>query len=192
VSDSDRSDLPDPSTPSTPSNPSTPEDRPRWLRLEPEHVTLPDGREIVLDVVRHPGASAIVPMLDDDTVLMIRQYRHATGGTILEIPAGKLDPGEDPRTCAARELEEETGYRAGRLEALTTIWTTPGFTDEQIHLFLARDLRPGEQQLEHDELIELVPMPFAEALERTYAGEISDGKTALGLLHADHRMRSGS
>ena len=154
------------------------------FRLERAHVTLPGGRETVLDIVRHPGAAAVVPFLDDETVLMIRQYRHAAGGTILEVPAGKLDDGEAPELCAARELEEEAGRSAGRLEKLGWIFTTPGFTDEVIHLFAAYDLREVPTRHEPDEVIERVPMPFAEALDRVWRGGIPDAKSALALIHA--------
>jgi ADP-ribose pyrophosphatase len=141
----------------------------------------------MLDVVRHPGAAAVVPFLDDDEVLLIRQYRHATGGTIWEVPAGKLDDGEAPETCAARELEEEAGRRAGRLEKLGWIFTTPGFTDEVIHLFAGFDLTAVPTRHEDDELIEIVPMPLARALELVWAGEIPDAKSALALIHAARR-----
>ena len=151
-----------------------------------ETVALPNGHRVALDLVRHPGAAAVVPFLDDERVLLIRQHRHATGGTLLEIPAGKLDPGESPETCAARELEEETGYRTGRLERLGSIWTTPGFCDEVIHLFAAYDLEPTQQRLEPDEIIELVPTPLAEALD-ALDGPVVDGKTATALLLADRR-----
>jgi len=151
-----------------------------------EEALLPNGRRVALDVLRHPGAAAVVPFLSPTEVLLIRQYRHATGGTILEVPAGKLD-GEDPAVCAARELEEEAGQRAGRLERLGAIWTTPGFTDEKIHLFAAFDLTPVPQRLESDEVIELVRMPLARALALVWDGEIADAKSALALLHAAHR-----
>jgi ADP-ribose pyrophosphatase len=129
----------------------------------------------------------VVPFLDDQNVLMIRQYRYAVGGYIHEVPAGKLDPGEDPAACAIRELEEETGRRAGRLESLGSIYTTPGFTDERIHLFAGFDLEETSQSLEDDELIELVPMKFDDALGRVFRGEIPDAKSALALLYAAHR-----
>ena len=151
-----------------------------------ETVELPNGHRVALDLVRHPGAAAVVPFLDDERVLLIRQHRHATGGALLEIPAGKLDAGESPETCAARELEEETGYRTGRLERLGSIWTTPGFSDEVIHLFAAYDLEPTQQRLEPDEIIELVPTPLAEALD-ALDGPVVDGKTATALLLADRR-----
>ena len=153
-----------------------------------ERVRLPGGRETELDIVRHPGAAAVVPFLDEDHVLLIRQYRHAAGGTILEVPAGKLDPGETPEVCAARELEEEAGRRAGRLEKLGWIFTTPGFTDEVIHLFAAYELATVPTRHEPDEVIELVPMPFVEALELVWRGELTDAKSALALVHAAHRV----
>ena len=152
-----------------------------------ERVRLPGGRETELDIVRHPGAAAVVPFLDEDHVLLIRQYRHAAGGTILEVPAGKLDPGETPESCALRELEEEAGRQAGRLEKLGWIFTTPGFTDEVIHLFTGHELSLVPTRHEPDEVIELVPMPFAEALELVWRGELTDAKSALALVHAAHR-----
>jgi ADP-ribose pyrophosphatase len=154
-----------------------------WL----EEVALPNGRRTELDVVRHPGASAIVPFTSDDDVLLIRQFRHAAGGTILEVPAGKLD-GEAPEVCAARELEEEAGRRAGRWVRLGSIWTSPGFTDEVIHLFAAFDLETVSMQHEADEVIELVEMPLREALERVWSGELRDAKSALALVHAAHAL----
>ena len=157
------------------------------LQVDNEVADLPDGRRIRLDVVRHPGAAAVVPFLDDDEVLLIRQYRHAAGGTIWEVPAGKLDDGEAPETCAVRELEEEAGRHAGRLEKLGWIFTTPGFTDEVIHLFAGFDLTTVPTRHEDDELIELVPMPLARALELVWSGEIPDAKSALALIHAARR-----
>lgn len=154
------------------------------FELVTEPVELPNGRRVDLDLIRHPGAAAVVPFLDKDRILMIRQYRFATGGEILEIPAGKLDPGETPEACAARELLEETGYRAGRLEKLGAIWTSPGFTDEVIHLYSAFDLEAEQQALEPDEIIELVPMPLSEALDSLRNDAIFDGKSATALLLA--------
>ena len=155
-----------------------------WIEVVTDDVRLPNGKRVELDIVRHPGASAIVPFLSQDEVLLIRQYRHAAGGVIYEVPAGKLDDGEDPASCAARELEEETGQRAGRLEPLGSILTSPGFTDERIHLFAAFDLTPVPHRREQDEIIELVPMPLERALEAVWSGAIHDAKSALALLHA--------
>ncbi len=160
------------------------------FELVTERVELPNGRRVDLDLVRHPGAAAVVPFLDEDRILMIRQYRFATGGELLEIPAGKLDPGEAPESCAARELLEETGYRAGRLEKLGAIWTSPGFTNEVIHLYSAFDLEAAEQQLEPDEIIELVPMPLTQALDTLRRSAIFDAKSMTALLLAAARRGS--
>jgi len=160
-----------------------------FLEMVTEDVTLPHGKTATLDLIRHPGAAAIVPFESPDEILLIRQYRYATGGTILEVPAGKLDPGEAPATCAHRELEEEVGRSAGRIEPLASIWTTPGFTDEKIHLFAAFDLETCPQRHEEDEIIEVVPMPLGEALEFVWSGQISDAKSALALLHAARHLR---
>lgn len=158
--------------------------RGKFLELVTEEVTLPNGRTATLDLIRHPGAAAVVPFLDDERVLLIRQYRHAAGGTILEVPAGKLEPGEEPSSCALRELAEETGRRAQRIEALGSILTTPGFTNERIHLFAAFDLETVPQALEADEIIEEAPMSLGSALDLIWSGELTDAKTVVALLHA--------
>jgi len=161
------------------------------FELITERVALPNGRSVLLDLLKHPGAAAVVPFLDDGRVLLIRQYRYAAGGDLLEIPAGKLDPGEAPVACAARELEEETGYRAGRLEPLGALWPSPGFTDEKIHLFTAHALVPSVQRLEADEVIALVPMAFEEALRQVRDGAIQDAKSAMALLLVAEQRRNG-
>jgi len=169
----------------------------RVIHLDVDTVGFPDGSSGQLEMIRHPGASAVVPMLDGDEaadprVLLIRQFRHAADGYIWEIPAGRLDPGETPEQCGVRELEEETGMRARRMEHLTTIYTTPGFTDERIHLFLARGLEQGPHRREADEFLELRPTPFSVVRSMIERGEITDGKTLVGLLYADaFRMRVG-
>lgn len=158
----------------------------RSITVQVEPVELPGGRRIELDVVRHPGASAVVPFESAQVVLLIRQFRHCAGGTIWEVPAGKLD-GDTPEVCAAKELEEEAGRRAGRLEKLASIWTTPGFTDEVIHLFAAYDLTEIPPRPEDDEIIEVVPTPLSKALEMIWNGELRDAKSALALIHAARR-----
>jgi len=155
--------------------------RGRIIDLSVETVTLPNGVTTDLEIITHPGAAAVVPMKDDRTVVMIRQYRHAVGGFIHEIPAGKLNPGEDPRDCARREVEEEIGYKVGRLEPLLSLWTTPGFTNEIIHLFMASDLSPGVQALSADEVLEVMDMPLAATLDLIRDGAIRDAKTIIGL-----------
>ncbi|MDE3226776.1 MAG: NUDIX hydrolase [Nitrospirota bacterium] len=153
----------------------------RVVTLNLDTVTLPNGATIELEIIRHPGAAAVVPMKDDGTVVLIRQFRHAAGGFIYEIPAGKLGPGENPLLCAAREMEEEIGYRAGSLDLLASIFTAPGFADEVIHIYLGTDLSPSKQQLEHDEVLEIVEMPLERALGLIQDGTIRDGKTIVGL-----------
>ena len=159
----------------------------RVINLDVDTVRFPDDSKGELEIIRHPGAAAVVPFAsdphgDDPIVLLIQQYRYATDGTLIEIPAGRLNPGEDPRACAQRELLEEVGVKAGRVERLTTIWTTPGFTDERIHLFWAADLTADKHAREPDEFIEVVRKPLSEALELIRSGVISDAKTALALL----------
>ena len=151
------------------------------VTLNLETVTLPNGATVELEVVRHPGAAAIVPMKDERTVILIRQFRLAAGGFIYEIPAGKLHPGEDPRLCAERELEEEIGCRAGSIERLETFFTAPGFTDEVMHLFLATGLTKTAQKLDHDEVLEVVEMPLEKAIAHIRDGTIRDAKTIVGL-----------
>lgn len=158
--------------------------RGRVVNLNLETVTLPNGSTIELEVIRHPGAAAAVPLTDDGNVLLIRQYRHAAGGYIYEIPAGKIDPGEDPLACAAREVEEEIGRRASSLTPMLSFYTTPGFTDEVIHLFLATGLTPGTQSLEQDEVLEVVEMPLEQAIRHIADGTIRDAKTIIGLQAA--------
>src|SRR6185436_21064610 len=155
--------------------------RGKVVTLNIETVQLPNGATIDLEVVRHPGAAAVVPLKDDGTVILIRQFRHAAGGFIYEIPAGKLHPGEDPRVCAARELEEEIGYRAGKLELLSSIFTAPGFTDEVIHIYKATGLTTGRQQLDRDEVLEVLEISLEEAIKMIEAGTIRDAKTIVGL-----------
>jgi ADP-ribose pyrophosphatase len=161
----------------------------RIVNLDVDRVRFPDGSEGELEMVRHPGASAVVPFLsdpagDDPQILLIRQYRYAADGYLYEIPAGKLDGDEDPRVCAARELREETGCSAEKVEHLFTMYTTPGFTDEKIHLFMATGLTQGETAHEADEFVEMVPMPLSRVLAMIQQGEIQDAKTALGILYA--------
>ena len=161
------------------------------ITLNIDTVTLPNGVTIDLEMVRHPGAAAIVPLKDDGTVVLIKQFRHAAGGFIYEVPAGKLHSGEDPMACAARELEEEIGYRAGTLELLSSIFTAPGFTDEVIHIYKATDMTKGQQQLDRDEVLEVIEMPLQEAIDKIRTGMIRDAKTMVGLLSVFIRMGNG-
>jgi ADP-ribose pyrophosphatase len=159
------------------------------ISLDVDDVRFPDGSTGELEMIRHPGASAIVPFLTDPAsadpqVLMIRQYRYAAQGYLYEIPAGRLNEGENPEACAVRELREETGCSAENLEHLFSMYTTPGFTDEKIHVFMATGLTAGQAKHEADEFLDLEPMLLSRALQMIQAGEIQDAKTSLGLLFA--------
>jgi ADP-ribose pyrophosphatase len=162
----------------------------RIVKLSLDTVRFPDGSEGTLEMIRHPGASAVLPVVGsldekDPEILLIHQYRYAAGGYIWEVPAGiPKGPDEPWDVCARRELEEETGQRAGELRELTRIFTTPGFTDEVIHLFVATGLEEGERNLDDDEFMEVVRMPMSKALEMVRQGEIVDGKSVATLLFA--------
>ena len=153
----------------------------KFLTYNIDTVTLPNGATADLEMIRHPGASAVVPIKDDGNVILIRQFRHAADGFIYEIPAGKLNSGEDPRECAERELEEEIGYRPKNLELLTSIFTAPGFTDEVIHIYKATGLEVGQQQLDQDEVLEILEWPLEKAIAEIKNGTIRDAKTIIGL-----------
>ena len=159
------------------------------VMLNLETVTLPNGATVELEVVRHPGAAAIVPMKDERTGILIRQFRLAAGGFIYEIPAGKLFQGEDPHLCAERELEEEIGYRAGKIERLETFFTAPGFTDEVMHLFKATNLIKTAQKLDHDEVIEIIEISIEKSISWIRDGTIRDAKTIVGLQSVYLRSR---
>ena len=163
--------------------------RGRVVHLRVERVELPGGPSIELEVIRHPGASAVVPLDASGHVLLVRQFRHAAGGFIYEVPAGKLDPGEPPEQCAARELAEEAGVSAARMDRLASILTTPGFTDEIIHLFLARDLSPARQALEEDEVLSVERFSWSEALAMCGDGRLRDAKSLCALLLTDRFLR---
>jgi ADP-ribose pyrophosphatase len=161
----------------------------RVINLDVDTVRFPNGSVGDLEMIRHPGASAVVPFLsdpagEDPQILLIRQYRYAAEQFLYEVPAGRLDPGETPDVCARRELREETGCEASSVEHLYTMYTTPGFTDEKIHVFMAVGLTRGENAREADEFIEMETMSLSRALELIEKGEIQDAKTALSLLYA--------
>jgi ADP-ribose pyrophosphatase len=162
----------------------------RIVHLAVDKVRFPDGSVGELEMIRHSGASAVLPVLSDPNgpdpqILLIRQYRYASGGYMLEVPAGRPDqPGEDWEVCARRELEEETGMIAGTMTYLTSIFTTPGFTDEKIRLYMATDLTSGALKHDQDEFMEPVRITLSEALEKIRSGEITDAKTICTLLYA--------
>jgi len=152
------------------------------FRVERTVQVTPDGTEHIRQVVRHPGAVVVLPLLDDGRLCLLRNYRVAVDETLIELPAGTLEPGEDPARTASRELAEETGYRAGRIEHLLTFYMSPGILDERMHLFLAGQLEPGPTALEAGEDIQTLLCTWEEAMEMIRRGEIRDSKTLVGLL----------
>lgn len=164
----------------------------RIFDLERQRLRFSNGHEIDLEIVRHPGASAVVPLLEDGTVLLIRQYRHAVAGEILEIPAGTLKGREDPLICAQRELEEETGYYSTDLVHLGMIYPLPGYSDERIYIYLARNLKKTAQHLDEDEIIGLEPVSLDQILRMIREGLIVDAKSICGLFMALAYLRDGN
>lgn len=169
----------------------------RIVHLSVDTVRFPDGSTGELELVRHPGAAAVLPLLGsrddpDPEVLLIRQYRYATGGDLYEVPAGIPESPDEPwEACARRELEEETGHRAATLHYLSRIYTTPGFCDEVIHLFLGEGLEEGRADRDADEFLEVVPMPFSRALELVRTGELADCKSVACVLYAHSFVFTG-
>ena len=162
----------------------------RIVKLRLERVTLPNGHTVTLEIMRHRGASAVAAVDAADRVTLIRQYRHAAGGYLWELPAGVLHGDEAPQACAERELREEVGLSARCWRHLGTIITTPGFCDERIHLFLARELEHGDHRRDDDEVIdEMRAVPLADAIAMIRHGEIVDGKTIAGLYLAADALR---
>lgn len=161
----------------------------RLLEVCVDGVEIPGGGRAEREVVRHPGASAVLPVFpaggdgrSEPAVLLVEQYRYAAGRSLLEIPAGTLEPGEDACDCARRELREETGLRGGELRSLGALYTSPGFTDEVVHLFVATDAERGEPSPEAGETLRCRELALSEALERAERGEIADAKTVCALL----------
>jgi ADP-ribose pyrophosphatase len=156
----------------------------RVFKLMRENITLENGVTTSLDIIRHPGASAMVPIYDNNTVLLIKQYRHAVGGFIWEVPAGTLNDSEAPLECAKRELVEETGFNAETWEKLGEITPVPGYSDERIHVFLASDLRPARQNLDSDEVLSVHKIKLNDVVDMVNKGEIQDSKTISSLFMA--------
>jgi ADP-ribose pyrophosphatase len=154
------------------------------VHLYVDTVQLPNGSLTRRETVRHSGAVAIVPLDRDGKVILVRQYRHATGRALLEIPAGTLDKGEDPDQCAIRELQEETGYKPGKLHKIGGIFVAPGYSTEFIHLYLATDLTASRLAMDEDEFIEVQHVPLPDVLNRIQSGEIPDAKTICALFLA--------
>lgn len=160
----------------------------RIFSVEQMDVFLPDGSAAVRQVVRNPGAAAVVALDDRNRAAMVRQYRTAVGRVMLELPAGKLEPGEDPLLCAQRELMEETGLTAGRWQKLAAMRSSPGFCDEVLHLFLARDLTQGENNLDDDEFLTLSWVPLCDLLSMIDSGDLADAKSITALLLALRKL----
>jgi len=142
-------------------------------------------QQVEMERINHPGGSAVVPLLSDGSVVLIKQYRHCIGDTIWEIPAGRLEPDENHLDCARRELVEEAGFKATNIRKLTEIYSAPAYCTEVIYVFIATELTPDKQKLEDDEIIKVVRLPFAKAIEKVKMGEITDAKTVVGLLLAN-------
>ena len=150
-----------------------------------DHVELPNGKSSTREWINHPGAVCIVPILPDGNLCLIRQYRYGPRDEFIEIPAGKLDTGEDPLVCAKRELQEEIGYIAGKLTFLTNIYPAIGFSNEKMWMYLAEDLQLSNQSLDQDEFLELLPLSLEEAIDFINQGKITDVKTIIGILWLD-------
>jgi len=155
------------------------------INVERLTVTLPNGKEASRDVVLHPGASVVIPIGDDGSIYLVRQYRKPIEKVSLELPAGKLDPGEDPEVCARRELEEETGLTAGKFKHLISIHTTPGFSNEVLHLYAAAELKEGDAHTDEDEFLSTEKVKIEELINLILNHEITDAKTIIGAFLAE-------
>lgn len=160
----------------------------RVLCFKKVTVRLPSGKLHSREIVEHPGAVTLIPVIDDKVVL-IKQFRLAAGKVIYELPAGTISPGEDPDTCAEREIVEETGYKAGKLEKIFQCYLAPGYSTELMHFYVATGLEPGEQHLDEDEAIHVYTTPLVEALAMVRKNEIEDAKTTVGLLFYDRFVK---
>ena len=166
--------------------------RGRLFSFVTEDVTLPNGTRTEMAMVRHPGSTGIVPLLDDGKIVMVSQYRHSVGDYLLEIPAGTVEPGESPINCARRELEEETGLVAREFIELAQVYILPAYSDEKIHVYLARDFSPSRQNLDQDEILQVVKYPFDEVLMMIDKGLVTDALTILSIQHAHMYLQKGN
>lgn len=156
----------------------------RIIKVRVDTVSLPGGGQSTREVVEHAGAVAVVAVDQDDHIIMVQQYRKPVEAVLLEIPAGTMEPNEDPFECARRELKEETGFAAEHWTKILSYYSAPGFTDEYLHLYMASGLTGGEKNLDEDEFVETVRMPLAEAYRKILTGEIADGKSIIGIQYA--------
>jgi len=159
------------------------------LNLRVDEVKVENGRMTRREVVEHRGAAAVVPILDDGDVILVRQYRYAVEDDLLEIPAGTLQADEEPKECALRELEEETGYRCGEIVKLLECFVAPGYSTEKIHVFLARNLTKTQTRMDEDEIVKVERVKFSEAIRRIRVGEIQDAKSIVGLRAAESLIK---
>ena len=164
----------------------------RVLTLNLEQVELPNGRVAELEIAHHPGGAAIVALDANGRICLLHQFRHASGGWLYELPAGKLDGGEPPIECAVRELAEEAGMKAGRWDKLGEFFSSPGVLTEVIHIFLARDLAPVDSSPEEHEVFQVTWVPLRIATARATAGELRDGKSIVGLCWAQAALQAGT
>lgn len=162
----------------------------RVIQVKVDEVLLPNGQKAEREIVNHQGAVAILPLTDDGKMIAVRQFRKALERTLVEIPAGKLEAGEEPLTCAQRELLEETGYQASQFELHSSFYTSPGFADELIYLYIATGLTAGEQQPDEDEFVDVLTLTFPEAQQLWREGQIQDAKTIVALLAWEKRLMS--
>lgn len=160
----------------------------RIVKLRVDTVELPNGKTSTREIVEHAGAVGILPVDNEEMVWLVRQYRKPLERVLLEIPAGTLEPGENPLDCAIRELEEETGLHAGQWERILGYHSAPGFCDEYLHLYLARELSPGKMNLDQDEFVQPVKMPLEEAYQAIFAGQIVDGKSIIAIQYLYHLL----
>lgn len=158
------------------------------IKVKVDEVLLPNGKTSKREIVQHQGAVAVLPFTDDGKLVVVRQFRKPLERTIVELPAGKLEPGEDPLECAKRELAEETGFQAEQFTHLSTFYTSPGFADERLHLYVATGLRPGKARLDEDEFVEVLTLSLPEAKALHEQGEICDAKTVLALFAWENRV----
>lgn len=154
----------------------------RLLKFRIDQVELPDGNQSRREIIEHPGGVTIIPISPERKIIMVKQYRRAADQVLLELPAGKLDAGENLEDCAVRELKEETGYKAGSIKELFTFYTTPGYSTENLHLYLAEDLCYGKQETEEGEFIEVAKIYPERIPDLVFAGKIKDSKTIVGLM----------
>ena len=157
----------------------------RFLDVRRDDVRLPNGKTTTREWIKHPGAACIVPILPDGQIALIRQYRYPVSQEMIELPAGKLDSGESPEECAKRELEEEIGYKTGKLTYLTHIHPAIGFASEKMWLYLAEELEKTERNTDHDEFVELIPATVSNAVSMVWDRKITDVKTIIGILWLD-------